>query len=176
MDYLNSNNLDQKIVGNQSGTGGGYKLGMYTNRKVEFEIRTAGNAPSLNRSVAGGTELNTGTWYYVAGVYSNSGNYLNTYVNGILDRGMTSNETLGNTTGNIKFGREPLPATYFFNGRIDEVRVQRITRDGNWLLTEYNNQSSPSTFYNVSTESNISSALCKNATYTWMQREMLLSR
>ena len=35
----------------------------------------------------------------------------------------------------------------YFNGKIDEVRVSSIPRSGDWIRTEYNNQSSPSTFY-----------------------------
>jgi RHS repeat-associated protein len=35
----------------------------------------------------------------------------------------------------------------YFNGSIDEVNVSDIPRSGDWIQTEYNNQSSPSTFY-----------------------------
>ena len=44
--------IDQKIAGNQDGTAGGYKLGVFTNNKVEFEVRSAANAAYLNRGVA----------------------------------------------------------------------------------------------------------------------------
>jgi prepilin-type N-terminal cleavage/methylation domain-containing protein len=36
-----------------------------------------------------------------------------------------------------------------FNGSIDEVRVSNSARSSQWILTEYNNQSSPSTFYTL---------------------------
>jgi RHS repeat-associated protein len=38
----------------------------------------------------------------------------------------------------------------YFNGGIDEVRISKIARSADWIQTEYNNQSSPSTFYTVS--------------------------
>ena len=35
----------------------------------------------------------------------------------------------------------------YFNGSLDEMRVSNIARSGDWIQTEYNNQGSPSTFY-----------------------------
>ncbi|MBM3283662.1 DUF2341 domain-containing protein [Candidatus Gottesmanbacteria bacterium] len=39
------------------------------------------------------------------------------------------------------------PATLDYN--IDELRIHSIDRDDNWLTTNYNNQSSPETFYTI---------------------------
>ena len=36
-----------------------------------------------------------------------------------------------------------------FNGSIDEARVSNIARSADWIATEYNNQTSPVTFYDV---------------------------
>ena len=36
-----------------------------------------------------------------------------------------------------------------FDGLIDEVRVSNAARSADWIQTEYNNQSSPSTFYSL---------------------------
>jgi len=57
---------DHKVGGNANNTApayGGYKMGVYTNNRVEFEIRTASNATSVNRTTAGGTAFQTGVWY-----------------------------------------------------------------------------------------------------------------
>jgi hypothetical protein len=40
----------------------------------------------------------------------------------------------------------------FFNGTLDEIRISNTARSADWLKTEYNNQSSPSTFYSFGTE------------------------
>ncbi len=130
---MNSGYYDQKIGGNESGTGGGYKLCIY-NSKVEFEVRDAQNNPHLNRDVAGGTVLVMGTWYHIMGVYSESGHYIKTYVNGTLDRTLLGDGTgsgynsvpvnaLGSTTGNFVMGKEPWAALYFFNGYMDDIRI-----------------------------------------------------
>jgi hypothetical protein len=42
-----------------------------------------------------------------------------------------------------------------FAGTLDEVRVSNSVRSAGWLLTEFNNQSSPSTFYSVSSQQNL---------------------
>jgi hypothetical protein len=50
---------------------------------------------------------------------------------------------------------DPTGATYiaaangarFFLGTMDEFRISKTARSADWLKTEYNNQSSPSSFY-----------------------------
>src|SRR5690606_3170231 len=68
---LSSLGVDQKFAGNQDGAAGGWKFGVFTDNKIEFEIRTSGNSPFLSRSAAGGAALAANTWYYVVGQYSN---------------------------------------------------------------------------------------------------------
>ncbi len=114
---------DHKVGGNQDGANGGYKMSVY-NDKVEFEIRTAANSAVLNRSVAGGTIIEAGTWYHVVGVYSLEDGYIRTYVNGELDRELLTTEQLGASPGSLKIGCEPFnTGSYNFNGAMDEVRV-----------------------------------------------------
>jgi len=46
-----------------------------------------------------------------------------------------------------------------FDGLIDEIRISNTSRSANWVATEYNNENSPATFYNVSAEMT-ASVLC----------------
>ena len=39
-----------------------------------------------------------------------------------------------------------------FDGWMDEVRVSSVARTADWIATEYNNQYSPSAFYNIGPE------------------------
>ena len=41
---------------------------------------------------------------------------------------------------------------HYFTGSMDEVRISTVARSASWIYTEYNNQSSPSTFYTVGTQ------------------------
>ncbi|MDI9433823.1 MAG: hypothetical protein QM570_19070 [Planctomycetota bacterium] len=114
---------DRKIAGNQDGTTGGYKFGVYTNDRIEFEIRTSANASTLNRDASGGTPLQQGVWYHVAGVYSREGAYIRTYVYGGLDRETEATAVLGSSTGTFKLGRDPFSEDYYWLGAMDDVRV-----------------------------------------------------
>jgi hypothetical protein len=121
---VNTQNADHKVGGNQNNANGGYKMTVYSNNKVEFEIRTSSNSAVLNRDVAGGTVLQTGQWYHVTGVYSLEDGYIRTYVNGVLDRELATTQALGVSPGPFRIGCEPFTtASYNFNGVMDDVRV-----------------------------------------------------
>jgi len=113
---------DRKIANNQDGTTGGYKIGLYTNNKVEFEVRTSANAGTLNRDVAGGTTMQQDVWYHVAGVYS-KGQFIKTYVYGNLDRELATTAVLGASTASFKLGCGEPNTTFFWIGALDDVRV-----------------------------------------------------
>ena len=116
--------LDHKIGGNQDNANGGYKMSIYSNNMVEFEIRTAANNAVLNRNSAGGTVLEVDTWYHVFGVYSLEAGYIRTYVNGVLDRELATTDELGVSPGPLRLGCEPYTTgSYHFNGVMDDVRV-----------------------------------------------------
>jgi len=113
---------DRKIAANQDGTTGGYKMGLYTNNKLELEIRTSANAATLNRDAAGGTVLQQDVWYHVAGVYS-KGQFIRTYVYGNLDRELATTAALGTSTGSFKLGCGESATSYFWIGAMDDMRV-----------------------------------------------------
>lgn len=164
--YMDTRDRDQKIAGNQNGTSGGYKFGIYTNNKVEFEIRNSANTPSLNRDVSGGTVLNTGQWYYLAGQSSDVLDSIKTFVNGIPERPFKKTGILGTASDNLTIGKEPFASLYYFDGRFDELRISDKVRSNGWIRTEYNNQSSPSTFYSLDAASSalnlLSASICSS--------------
>ncbi|MCX5643382.1 MAG: LamG domain-containing protein, partial [Phycisphaerae bacterium] len=119
----NFTGADKKIAGDQDNVGGGYKMGVYSNNMVEFEIRTAANATSSNRAATGGTALQQGVWYHVAGEYV-QGQYYRTYINGNLDRETTTTLTAGTSTVNFKLGRETYgTGSLYWQGALDDVAV-----------------------------------------------------
>ncbi|MCK5123088.1 MAG: DUF2341 domain-containing protein, partial [Candidatus Pacebacteria bacterium] len=73
------------------------------------------------------------------------------YLNGNSENatGITTVNT-GNTI-NARIGHSSLQSSEdrYFNGTIDEVRVSNTARSADWIATEYNNQSDPSTFYEI---------------------------
>ncbi len=116
--------IAHKVGGNQDGSNGGYKMSMYSNNRIEFEIRTSDNTAILNRDIAGGTEIVADVWYHVAGIYSQADGYIRTYVNGVLDRQLITTEALGASPGTFYIGCEPYSTgSDNFNGVIDNVRL-----------------------------------------------------
>ena len=116
--------IDHKVGGNQNNFNGGYKMSVYSNNKVEFEIRTSDNAAVLNRDEPGGTVFEVGVWYHVLGVYSQKDGALRTYVNGVLDRERAITQVMGVSSGPFRIGCEAFtPGSFNFNGVMDDVRV-----------------------------------------------------
>lgn len=72
------------------------------------------------------------------------------YLNGTEDRSLAHTRTPNARTGQKSIGADNNPS-FWFAGRIDELRIASyVTRSAGWILTEYNNQNSPSTFYTIS--------------------------
>ena len=112
---------DQKIAGNQDNISGGYKLSIFSD-KAEFEVRDSVNALRNNRFIDGGTVLQPGVWYHVAGTYS-QGESIKTYVNAKLDREQQTTNILAASSGPLKIGCEPFSGECQFNGLMDDLRI-----------------------------------------------------
>lgn len=86
-------------------------------------------------------------WFYVSG--KRTGGTMKILVNGV-DPGIFQSQNQGSsTTGS---STEPFfvgknAAGFFWQGGLDEIRMSNIARSDNWLITSYNSQSSPNTFY-----------------------------
>lgn len=129
-------------------------VGNGTTRNMHIDIdgtpkaRAVLTQGSSNFKVAtGSTTLSSNTWYLIHGRYN--GSTLQVFVNGSSD---ASTAVTGSAdTGDPFFALGAL-AGASFTGRIDEARVSNVARSDSWILAEYNNQSSPSTFYTVGPE------------------------
>jgi hypothetical protein len=86
----------------------------------------------------------TGAWSYVAVTYD--GTIRKAYING-------SGESLGTASLNVSAVSSPFNigsiSSNSSSGVLDEARVSAIARSSDWILAEYNNQSSPATFYTI---------------------------
>jgi YD repeat-containing protein len=133
-----------------------------------------GNASGTWKSLSGSTTISPGSWYHLVGTFGNS--LMKVYVNGVLD-GSISYAVVPSYSDSASYG--PVPQTfylgaqhnahhtsntqtsdmYFYYGLTDEVRISNTTRSADWILTEYRNQSSPSTFYTIGSESLMSDTI-----------------
>ena len=100
------------------------------------------------------TGLAGGQWAHIVGTYD--GSNMVVYVNGspVATMQQTGPITYG-TSKDLAIGAQsPYVAGGGLNGLIDEARLSTVSRSADWIATEYNNQSSPSTFVAISAEDN----------------------
>ncbi len=96
---------------------------------------------------------NDGNWHHVALVLPSGGSRTSdvvVYLDGVLKSASGGSLTLNTSGADFAVGTVPgFHGNYGFNGLVDEIRVSNTARSADWIATEYNNQSSPSTFYSL---------------------------
>ncbi|HKO44532.1 MAG TPA: DUF2341 domain-containing protein [Pyrinomonadaceae bacterium] len=127
-----------------------------------FAVSGRATAGATFNTVRGSTVLAANTWYYVT--YSSNGSTWKIRLNGATAETLTavlgtnSGQWIGDITpttpdksvmGGVYAGGGYSSAN-FWHGLLDEVRLSNIERSDDWVATEYNNQSSPATFYTIS--------------------------
>ncbi len=102
---------------------------------------------SLNN---GAFTFSHGVFYLITVTWTSSGGEI--FVNGV-SKGTWTNASQNTTLIGSFYVWETNPAVY--NGklrsRLDELRISNVVRSQSWITSEYNNQSSPSTFYALAT-------------------------
>ena len=106
----------------------------------------------------------SGIWYFLAfsndTTQSTAASQLTFYVDG-SSSGTTTGPYGATTTGNISTSADFRVGQGSPSGaeeNAEEIRVSSVAVSPSWILTEYNNQSNPSTFYAVGSETALSSA------------------
>ncbi|HEX2617284.1 MAG TPA: DUF2341 domain-containing protein, partial [Flavobacteriales bacterium] len=94
------------------------------------------------------------TWYYVTAVVDITARMKFIYINGALAASGSFNNAWGTDGGPATMAGETAlgETANRFKGRVDEIRVAKTALSASRVLTEYNSQSSPSTFYTLSAE------------------------
>jgi hypothetical protein len=88
--------------------------------------------------------FNAGVWYFVTWCWGAGGNYM--YVNGVLENSSPNSRPVS-SNANDEIGRSlydgsntPFGAAGYFNGLLDEFRIDNTTRNENWVKLCYMNQ------------------------------------
>ena len=105
----------------------------------------------VNNVEVSSQSITLNSWYYIVGTFN--GTTAKLYVNG----GSPISRSASNPawpSQNMYIGRNAANTGRFY-GLIDEVRVSNVTRSAAWILTEYNNQLNPATFYTLGPEENL---------------------
>ena len=96
--------------------------------------------------------VDAAAWHLLTVVRSGTGsNGASIYTDGSLVSTFTDARNLSNAI-HLWVGNANTPG-YGLNGTLDEIRISStFARSADWIKTEYNNQSSPSTFYSIGSE------------------------
>ena len=87
-------------------------------------------------------------WTYVVMTWDVSGNALKVYVNGSQQLATGTGLSSCDTPNTLYIGKSHEVGDEY-NGLIDEHRLLISVKSADWILTEYNNQYDPSTFYSI---------------------------
>lgn len=122
----------------------GYRMRTNSNTRVDCTVfnTSSGGAGSVLNIFA-----DTTSWHHIACVYD--GSYVRNYEDGVNNTSNTYSSGIATNALDFQLGTR---GSQYFNGDIDEVRVSSTNRSADWIKTEYNNISSPSTFYSVASE------------------------
>ncbi|MCA9378871.1 DUF2341 domain-containing protein, partial [Candidatus Dojkabacteria bacterium] len=119
----------------------------FTNTDFVFSINIDGTAGGTTSVATPISTLNNGSWHYVAGTYD--GSDARVFIDGVEKNSAPRTSSVLHNAGNDMWIGLQSTSTAYFAGGVEEVRVSSTPRSADWLLTEYNNQISPSTFYAV---------------------------
>lgn len=109
---------------------------------VSLKLRGGGVSSTLSTPAP-----SNNAWHHLVGVITGTTGSI--YVDGVQVTNGTAN-AFTDTSSTLQIGR--FNNGYFFTGKMDEVRVSNVERSADWILTEYNNQNAPNTFYSYSGE------------------------
>lgn len=128
----------------------GYRLGMRGDQvgdPYEFELRGS-NGTILSLRFNNST---LSSFHYLVVTYDGSSTIAGTtpYIDGATVSKTSAQDDLSaniTNTGSLNLAAFNSGASSYFDGSIDEFRISTTARSAGWIATEYNNQSSPSTF------------------------------
>lgn len=142
-----------------------YMLGVDTEsqRDDTYNMRTTTNTGHYRYNVG---EPNFTQWDYVSMVYDGSlgaNPRMKMYVNGVLVSSQNASGNISSNSGDLYIGKRPVNDNRYYNGSLDEIRIQDIARSADWLKTEYYNQNNPASTITV-TSCTVESPPC----FTWL--------
>lgn len=126
-----------------------YELGVDVTEPQKWRFRLNNDAVTLKTAMSG----SPGQWLYLVVTYDkNAGgtDEIKMYENGSLVGSQDYSTAMANH-GNLKTNRQG-KSDGWVKSVIDEVRISDIARSSDWILTSFNNQNSPATFYTLGSE------------------------
>lgn len=141
---LHQTGTEQVILANDTAAGG-YVIKVNAQGNLVFETKNANGFKSA--AVPGVLLINT--WYHLTCIFIKGVKRI--YINGVYKTGSGSSGITMGRGGALHIGKSKQNDRYF-NGMIDELRIQHVERNIDWIGTEYRNQNNPGGFISISAE------------------------
>lgn len=132
----------------------GYRLIKQDSGKIWLQLINSWGAD--NRLIIESTNtVDDDVWHYIVATYSGTSDPsgVSLYIDGQAESTSTIHNSLSASVlndVNLEIGRSGSGAAYEpFDDLIDEVRISASVLDPDWIATEFNNQDSPATFYDL---------------------------
>jgi hypothetical protein len=136
---------------------------------VHGDIGTGSSWITTNADASFTENLNT--WYHIAYVVSTSSYII--YADGVQvgSGSLAGTALLWDASHILNIGAD-YNGSENFTGSLDEPRISNAALSPSWILTEYNNQKSPSTFYAVGSEQTAGSSITPPPLEYWFNGTM----
>jgi hypothetical protein len=122
----------------------------------QFVIQPTTGKPYIQYTIGGAGQVTlsslalvVGSWTHIAGVITNGSQTI--YINGVSKGITTYTGSISTNSHNLLIGINN-NGIDFVSGSIDETRIYSRALSAQEIITQYNNQSSPSTFYTLGSE------------------------
>lgn len=133
-----------------AGTSGGWVSGFVNSAGQRAANFVTYNGTTASTVITGSTFVNTGAWFMYHGVQE-GGTRADLYINASVDGSDTSTSGTSSSTNVVNQASRGNTGVKVAV-KLDEVRIINTNLSSTWISTEYNNQSSPSTFYTAGAE------------------------
>ncbi|MFC1982681.1 DUF2341 domain-containing protein [Chloroflexota bacterium] len=139
--HANMNNVEHIISHHDSTAKTGYLLNQFSNNNFRAQLGNGVAAWPAVSAESTNAYTDSNAWYYV--VFTSDGTTWRFYVNGAAD-GSGSTVSIAASTKDVWIGDDVnAPATRYWEGTIDEVRISDTARTDDWIQVSYNNQQYP---------------------------------
>jgi hypothetical protein len=145
--------LEEYLISKSDGSGNrGWDLSFDTLNSTHAWMEYRYSADGINWQLIGYELVTLGKWYHAVAIYKPSD-----YAKFFLDGSLVGIDTTGippsqyDPPYNFRIA-EKADGGDNFEGIIDEARVSNVARSDGWIITEYNNQYDPNSFYSIELE------------------------
>lgn len=153
--WINANSAAAyAVLGNTAGGNNGTRLGTGVSGSDMWPEYIQGSV-AVNDFNNAGMKFQASAWIFMAVTVAAGGAAAIGYMGKagtLTTQSLTISSTISGTPDRFVVFARDSGNVDAFPGDVDEIRFSASVRSGDWLLQEYNNQWSPSTFYAVGTE------------------------